>query len=331
MNPWLLTPVEIIYFAGRNMTTQIQRRIQETIEEIVRMDRVEEQLKVTRRELKEAQSEYKYLERNLRRGLKDIERLEGLSTKAIFHKILGNKEKQLEKERQEYLELSLKEEDVNNSIQLLEYEVNLLEAKIGSKNDLLKKLEKLKLEREEEIIKTNPGLRKKLLTISTHLENTFKYKVELNEALEAGEVCLNLMRQIIKHLSKVRNWGSWSGGTSKRGHYGRSMHRQAIDRARNLTYQIKHHLNIFANELNDLGKKIPFVVDTSTFSDFSDFFFNNIITDWILQQQLSGALGSANELTRNLNMYINELKKERDSVDGRIQKYHDQRDQILVS
>ena len=313
------------------MTTQLQHRIQETIQEIVRMDRVEEQLKVTKRELKDARAEFKLLDEELHKGLKDIERLEGLSTKAIFHKILGNKEKQLEKERQEYLELSLKEEDVQNSIQLLEYEVNLLEAKIGSKNDLLKKLEKLKLEREEEIIKSNPGLRKKLLDISTQLENTFQYKMELNEALDAGEVCLNLMRQIINHLSKVRNWGTWPERGSRRGRYGRSMHRQAIDRARNLTYQIKHHLNIFANELNDLGKKIPFRVDTSNFSDFSDFFFNNIITDWILQQQLSKALGSANVLATNLKKYIDELKNERDNMDRKIQEYHDKRDRILIS
>ena len=313
------------------MTTQIQQEIQETIQKIVHLERVDEQLKVTKKELTAAYEDHKSLDRKLRRELRDIERLEGLSTKAIFHKILGNKEKQLEKERQEYLELSLREQDTQNSIKLLEYEVNLLEAKLGSKPQLLKHLEILKTRREEEIIKTNPELRGQLLRISNKLENSYQFKVELNEAIDVGQVCLKLTNQIISHLSKVRNWGHWNHQGRRRSQMGRMMHREAIDRARNLTYQIKHHLNLFANELNDLGKRIPFQVDTSNFVDFSEFFFNNIITDWILQQQLTKALGSANLLQNNLKSFLSDLNQERERMNSQIQELNNNRDQILIS
>ena len=107
------------------MLTQIQQNIQDTIKEIVHLERVEEQVKVTKQELKETVAEFEGLGKKLNKELRDIEKLERLSTKAIFYKVLGSKEKQLEKERQEYLELSLKEEDLSNSIDLLEYELNI--------------------------------------------------------------------------------------------------------------------------------------------------------------------------------------------------------------
>ena len=169
------------------MITHIQQLIQDTIRDIVHLERVEEQLKLTQAELSDAESEQKKLQRKLKKELKDIEKLDGLSTKAIFHKILGNKEKQMEKERQEYLELALKEEDVKKSIELLEYEINLLSAKVTSRDELKSKLRKLKKDREEEIIKTDPELRDRLLKLSRKLESQFKFKVEVEEALE---VCL---------------------------------------------------------------------------------------------------------------------------------------------
>ena len=191
------------------MLTQIQQNIQDTIKEIVHLERVEEQVKVTKLELKETVAEFEGLGKKLNKELRDIEKLERLSTKAIFYKVLGSKEKQLEKERQEYLELSLKEEDLSNSIDLLEYELNILEAKISSRTDLNNRLKKLKNEREEEIIKTDPALRMELLALSNNLEETYRFKIEVQEALEAGQLCHNLMQQIVSLLGRVKNWGQW--------------------------------------------------------------------------------------------------------------------------
>jgi len=171
------------------MITHIQQQIQDTIKEIVHIERVEEQLAITKQELDEAMEEQKSLMQRLSKELKDIEKLDGLSTKAIFYKILGSKEKQLDKERQEYLELSLKEEDLEKSIELLEYEVNLLSAKVKSRDELKARLASLKLSREEEIIKADPALRTQLLTLSKNLEDQFQFKTEIEEALEVGQVC----------------------------------------------------------------------------------------------------------------------------------------------
>jgi len=309
--------------------TQIQQDIRETIEEIVHLQRVEAQLSTTREQLEKVYDQEASTNKKLDKELRDVEKLEGFSTKSIFYKVLGSKEKQLEKERQEYLELTLKYEDLKNEIKLLEYEENLLDAKMGSVNSLEKKLAVLKSKREEEIIQTDPKLRNKLIKISQELEHNYRLKQELEEAMEVGGVAHNLLKKVIQQLSQVRNWGSWSG--SSRSQMQRMQRRHAIDRARNLTFQIKHHLNLFDQELRDVGAQLEMNVDTSAFTNFTDYFFNNIITDWILNQQLTNAIGSAQAAREYIYDVLQAVQNRLDASKQAIVKYDKERNQILES
>lgn len=308
--------------------TDIQEKIQNTIREIVHLEKVSQQLKTTQGELEEAYGKEAQVNKNLDKELRDVEKLEGLSTKAIFYKILGSKEKQIEKERQEYLEATLQAEDLQNEIKLLEYEVNLLGAKIGSKDLLESRLEKLKLQRESEIIQTDPKLRSQLMDLSQKLESQYRLKQELQEAIEVGTVAHNLLSQVINHLSSIRNWGQWPAGQRRVQNVRRQ--RQAIDRARNLTYQVKHHLNLFDKELQDVGQRLEMNIDTSSFSKFSDFFFNNIITDWILKQQLTTSIGSANEARHYINSIVGNLNARFSECDQVINSLNQNREEILI-
>ena len=53
----------------------------------------------------------------MRKEFEDIENLEKLGMKALFYKVLGSQEEQLEKERQEYLQASLKYDQVRKTPQ----------------------------------------------------------------------------------------------------------------------------------------------------------------------------------------------------------------------
>ena len=307
--------------------TDLQKSIEATIGEIVHLDTVKDQLATTRAELDQAIKEQKSLDRKLDKELRDVERLEGLSTKAIFYKILGSKEEQIEKERQQYLESVLRNEELQNRIQILEYEVNLLEAKLSSRVKLDKKLAKLKQLREEEILRSDPVLRAKLLEVSNQLEENYHLKKELQEAIEVGRICHNLTKQVVKHLTQVRNWGVWG----KQKGYTRMMRRDSIDRARNLSFQVKHHLNLLNKELADMGQRVKIDIDTSTFIDFTDFFFDNLITDWIMHQKISKALESANHAKKNLQYVLTKLESQYKSTDTAIVKLNSKREKLIMS
>lgn len=309
--------------------TDIQKKIAATIEEIVHLKRVNAQLDETTQELHGKYDDLEKLNKKLGKELRDIEKLEGLSTASIFHKILGNKEKQIEKERQEYLAVTLEHEDLQKSIEILEYEVNLLEAKAKSKEPLEQQLEQLKGQREREIIQSDESLREQLLSISTDLERQYALRKELSEAIEAGKVSASLIAQVIHHLKRVKNWGAYS--SSRGGQMYRMQQRDAIDRARNLSYQVQHHLQIFDRELRDLGVRLTTSIDTSQFSNFTNFFFNNIITDWIMQQKLTSALQSVHQTSAEVIEIISGLEREYAKAEQEIETLVAKRENILLA
>ena len=58
-------------------------------------------------------------------------------------------------------------------------------------------------------------------------------------------------------------------------------------------------------------------IDTAAFNNFSDFFFNNIITDWILNQQVSSALGTSQQAKRTYALRLfNKPTSELQNVNG---------------
>jgi hypothetical protein len=309
--------------------TDIQKSIQETISKIVHLDVVASQLKTSQQDLEQQYSTLEKMDRELNKELIDITKLEGLSTRAIFHKILGNKEQKLEKERQEYLELTLKVEEVQKNIDLLEYEVNLLEAKMGDKSKLEQELVQLKSDRENEIIQSDPVLRQKMLTLSQDLELHYQHKKELEEAAEEGKICINLLNQVINQLQNVRSWGGPPG--NRRGQMQRMVRRDAMDRARNLSYQVRHHLNLFRQELSDVGLQLSADIDERQFSDFTGFFFNNIITDWIMQQKLTQAMQSINMTKGEVSRLVNHIESQDLEIQAQISQLREDRERILTS
>ncbi len=308
--------------------TDLQQEIEKTIAKITHLDTVRAHLATTEEELSNVQKEIRWFEASLRKGMRELEQLDGLNTKALFYKILGSRETQLEEERQNFLELHLKHEDAINRQKILEYEINLLKAKVGNESLLKIQLEKLKKLRESEIIENDPGLRQKLLSISDKLETSYRLSNELHEAIQAGEICINLTTQVIVHLQKVSNWGHWG---QHKGHYRMHLKKEAIDRARNIAFQVKHHLHIFDTELRDVGKRLSVELDFDVLDNFTNFFFDNLITDWIFRQKLTRALASVrktkSELIEIMNWLNLQFSKTREEVDH----LKDAREKVLMS
>ena len=308
--------------------TEIQNQIEETIGALVHLDKVKSQLSITESELSASIFKVQKVEKRLNREAMELDKLEGLSTKSIFYKILGSKEEQLDKERQDYLVLSLQYEELNNSIKLMEYEVNLLSAKISGRDDLVAKLERLKDAREAEIIESDPLLRKRLYDISADLEKIYRLKKELGEAIEAGNLSYNMIDQVALLLRKVQDWGQWGGRRRKRRH--RYARRDSIDKARNLAFQVKHHLHLFDKELGDLGKKLNIDLDTSDFSDFTHFFFDNLITDWITHKKVTKALYNVQRTGNRIKELLDQLTMDFDKTEVKILDLKEKKEKLLT-
>lgn len=311
--------------------TQTQIAIQRTIEEIRQIDTVNRRVKESKLELETANSALNKLSNSMDKELEDLNQMESMSVKAVFYKVLGSKEEQLEKERQEYLQASLKFNEQKDKIELLEFELDVLNKKLRSKTQLVNDLANLKKEREREILNTNPRKAEQLLTLSRNLDHNILKQRELDEAIEAGSKCAKTIKEIIKELKAAQHWGKWDM-YGKDGRRAGHMKHSAIDRAKVLANIANHELHKFSKELADTGEfGNGFQITMDYFSSFMDVFFDNLITDWIMQQKIVNSLNMMHSNLDKVQRILISLQHKTDSLEKHNNQLKVDYDQVLLA
>ncbi len=314
-----------------NQQSDTQSHIYTILNEIDALRKVENHIAAIDSDLKESYQRLDIAKANLDKELKDVEDLERIGVKSLFYKTLGSKDEQLEKERQEYLNAALQYNELSKSTELLEFEKKVLSKKTTQLSELTTKLDSLKRLRESEIISSsNHSLKNELLEISHKLENNSVLSRAVNEAIVEGEKSLKHLSIVIDFLRKAKDWGRWDMySKNRRAGY---MKHQAIDKAiQNLTIA-QHQLNKFSRELSDLGNNyISFNLKMGQFNKFMDFFFDNLISDWIIQKRIKASLISIESNYSKVQRIVIDLKREIEKINYNTDTLLKQKDSFLLS
>ncbi len=286
-------------------------------------EKIKRHLEQLATQLKAEHEHLETLTQLLNKEAEDYEALEKLSMKAIFYKVLGSKAEQMEKERQEYLQASLKYDEVKKSIDLMEYEQHILTEKLAKLGNVKEQLNRLWMDREKSLISANGKQAQHLLAINQQLENNLSLIKETREAIIAGENAQTILLTIISALKTAKNWGNWDMASKGRGMAGYAKHTN-IDKARAQVPPAKQALRHFENELSDIfqaheGFNFSFQVDS--FSRFTDIFFDNLISDWVVQRRIKNAMASVqsthdkiHRLVGSITARIPQIKKENQAL-----------------
>jgi len=252
----------------------------------------------------------------------DIQKLEGTSIKSVFYKVLGSQEQQLEKERQEHLNASLKYDSAKKTLDLLDYERGVLEKKLTDADVLKSKIELLKKKRADEIMRSNSLAGQRMIEIVEEKDDSIHIQNEIDEALAVGSKASDLLGRIINNLRQASNWGQWN--TSGRRRMSSYTKHSYIDQAKNLSHAAQNVLHQFESELRDVYRQQNFnlQVEIASFSSFTDIFFDNLISDWVIQQKIQNSVSNVvavrdkvNRLMGNLQADDKQLVAEMDRLD----------------
>lgn len=311
--------------------TSTQSKIHDTIAEIKRLNSIEKHHSSTTTELENAYSELSKLEDQLVDELEDIEKLEKMSITSVFYNVLGSKEKQLEKERQEYLTVSLKHKELKKDIEILEYEHKVIGAKVQEIGGLEASLEELKKVRLQEILRSDDKLRLQITGIHREMDDIRGELEELRQASAAGDACLRAISEVIKHLKDAEHWGNWDM-MNKKGAYYSQMKHNAIDRAMNAAQVAKHKLKVFDRELVDVNvEQTQLHIKLDGFSRFIDIFFDNLISDWVIQRKIKNALNNVDATFDKTRRYVLVIEKEMSTLQSQLKMLESDINQVLES
>ncbi len=298
----------------------VLERLREVTLGIDNLKHVSSHLKVVKETLKEHYEVLSMLGDSVKEGEKGIDKLENRTLTSMFRNILGDKEKQLDIKRQEYLEASLKYNESSSAAELLEFEKDILEKKLLELPSLKKELDQLKKKREVEIMNLGSAkLKNQMNGVVKSLENNILHRNEYTQALDAAKKSLSELNYIIHHLKKAQDWGQWDM-MQNRGSSGKYAKYQAIDRAKSHVPTAQHRINIFRQEILDVGiDGNQLTINLDQLKSFSNVFFDNIISDWLVQQKIVNSLKSVQIIRNN----IQEIKEYLGKKYGELQIEYD--------
>lgn len=92
--------------------------------------------------------------------------------------------------------------------------------------------------------------------------------------------------------------------------YYSQMKHNAINRALNATQQAKHKLKLFDRELTEVNiEQIQLYIKLYGFGRFFHMFFDNLISDWVVQRKIKNALNIVESTFDNTRRYVLAIEK----------------------
>lgn len=242
----------------------------------------------------------------------DIEKLENVGLFYLFYSVLGSREQQLEKERQELLSAQLLYRQARNQVDYLEQEKSRLSNQLDKLAGIDSEYELLLFEKEKFIQQSNQIIAKELFEISEKLVNLNSELREITEAIAAGNSVIVDLDQAINSLGSAEGWGIWDmlGG----GFITDMIKHSHIDDARNNVTIAQKKISRFKRELADVQKSADVKINIGELASFADFFFDGLIFDWIVQSKIEDSLKQSNNAKSIITQTIKELERLKEGV-----------------
>lgn len=246
----------------------------------------------------------------------DVEKLTSMSLTNLFHTILRSKNEQLEMERQQVLAATLKLQEAQQSLQELKeelVEVGHLLYELSNAHEAYNQL----MLKKEAALRNSPHAAHELEEMEDQISDKSLLLKEIGEALSAGRGVVSSLTYASESLEKAENWGNWdmwaNGGLIsthiKHGH---------VDDARTSIHNANRQLRQFQKELADLQRSTDIQIDISGTLKMADYWFDGLITDWIVQGRIKNAQDQTLDGLHKVRMVVNALEADYRKAEGEL-------------
>lgn len=261
------------------------------------------------------------LEQNIEKEYKDVERLEQKSLATIFKNILGDQQQQLEIERQEYLDAVLSYKDATRSMELLEFEVKVLEEKVLSIPNKRERIAALIEQREKKIEKSDIRYKSKYLLLSQQIDGYFRQRSEVSDAKIAGAKSKRSALHVLEHLKKAAAALEWGHEIAV------NQSKTNVDAAVEHFYKLKIELLKFEEELDDVytHEKFNLYRNLRQFNGFVDTYTNFLINDWVIRGKISNMISMMESLFDEIIRLMSSLERKQQKIEQSIEEAEEQK------
>jgi DNA repair exonuclease SbcCD ATPase subunit len=299
------------------------------IKELQRQQRkLQDHLKDTLDRLEQERSRLAELERSLGKENRDVKQLENLSIKGLFYAVLGSKEEQLQKERQEFLAAKLKHDQSRYQVDALTREAADLKDQLSRLGDVDARYQSVLAQKADLLAHSDDPQAKKLLELSEQLADAQSESREIREAIDAGQAASDGLRHVVDAMRSASGWGVWDmlGG----GLIATAVKHSRMDEARDAAYHVQDLLRRFRRELADVqGLPGNLIEEVGSFETFADYFFDGLIVDWVVQSKIDRSLDNAQKAYNQVNAILAKLQRRQKEIQDRLERLKTVRQEFL--
>ena len=292
------------------MLNGINEKINKIKEELALKKVLEEKREKLRGQLKTEERTLEELRVTLEKEHKDVEKLEKLSLSNLIATVMKNKYEKLEKEQHEYLMAKIKYDQQSSKVELLKESVFSVQDRLKKLKDCESEYREL-LDKKLEIIKTKDDTyaSSKLVKLELDIDKDLKAQKEIEEAESVGRSLLGAINSAQESLESAKSWGVWDivGGDM----FSSIAKHNRLNDAEDSFMYISNLLQRFNKELGDVNlASLSFSSTTIAF----DIFFDNIFTDFAVQDKINNALSDTSYLSQRVEEVMHKLGQEREEL-----------------
>lgn len=311
------------------MLEDISGRLSKVIEQKRRKRKLEQDLKSVENELQDQSARLDSLRTQLEKEKVDVEKLESTSLTGLFYAVLGGREAQLEKERQELLSAELKYQQARHQVAFLKNEKAYISRQLGELAGVEAQYQSLLAEKEDFLHQSNQAVAAELMAYSEKIAELGSEIKEIHEAIAAGHEVVLGLDQVVRSLESAKGWGTWDmlGG----GLISTAVKHSRIDDARSAVNSVQAQMSKFSRELADVRKHIDIQIDITQIESFADFFLDNLIIDWIVQSKISDSLSQSKQAKARITQTVKDLEDLEKAAEQKQADLLQKREQLIES
>ncbi len=307
---------------------ELSSQLTKAAEQKVLKEKLEQDLNSTVKELLQKSADLDSLEKELHKEKVDVEKLERTSLTSLFYSVLGSREQQMDKERQELLAAQLRYQRMKFEVDALEQERASLQQKLADLKGADAEYKRLLEEKEQALRQSNPAVGRELMQLSEATAQARSELMEMNEAIWAGNNAMDGLDKVINSLKGAEGWGTWDllGG----GLLADLGKHSDIDAAREEINEVQARMSRFKRELADVQRSIDLRIDIGALDTFADFFFGGLIADWVVQSKIEDSLDRAEQARQLIGEAVKRIEAEKQTTGDKIMSLQGQHDQLIA-
>ncbi|OUN97349.1 hypothetical protein B5F98_06370 [Pseudoflavonifractor sp. An44] len=259
----------------------------------------------------------------------DVDRLEGRSLSAFFYNVIGKMDEKLTQERQEAYAARVKYDAATRELFGVEEDLKRYEAELNSLQGCEDRYTSV-LQEKTLAVKAAGGLTaERILQLEEQKGYLVGQKLELQEALDAGNAALSCTDQILSELDSAEGWGTWDlvGG----GLITDLVKHSHLDAAQASVETLQTQLRRFKTELADVTIDADIQVNIDGFLRVADYFFDGIFADWTVLDQIQQSQEQVDQTRSQIYGVLDHLRTLMEQTEAQISCTSQEVEQLVAS